>query len=147
MKFDYSNSIIIPVSLQLYNFEKAQIPHFKNPGITPRQQLALIVGNNVDVLMLKTPMLIQAYIPIRVANQTDSTIQLLMEALKSQSEWISISKTIRANKTISKLLSTWLIDMMNHSTAEKKNNHKMNGQSSQQRLSTKNNSQLKKTTN
>jgi hypothetical protein len=29
MKFDYSNNIIIPGSLQLDNFEKAQIPHYK----------------------------------------------------------------------------------------------------------------------
>jgi hypothetical protein len=42
MKFDYSNNIIIPGSLQLDDFEKAQIPYYKNPGITPRQQLALI---------------------------------------------------------------------------------------------------------
>jgi hypothetical protein len=49
----------------------------KNPGITPREHLGLIVGNNYDVLMLKTPMLIQAYILNRVANQTGGTIQLL----------------------------------------------------------------------
>ncbi len=46
MKFDYSNNIIIPGSLQIDNFEKAQILHYKNPSITPRQQFALIVGNN-----------------------------------------------------------------------------------------------------
>jgi hypothetical protein len=100
MKFDYSNNIIIPGSLQFDNFEQAQIPHYKNPAITPRQQLALIVGNNLDALMLKTPMLIQVHILIRVANQIGGTIQLLMEALKTQSEWILISKTISANKTI-----------------------------------------------
>jgi hypothetical protein len=73
--------------------------------------------------MLKTPMLIQVYIPSRVAYQTGGTIQLLMQALKTKSNWISISKTISANKTISKLLSTWLIETMNHSTAKKRNNH------------------------
>jgi hypothetical protein len=120
MKFDYSINIIIPGSLQLDNFETAKIPHYKNPGITPRQQLGLIVGNNFDALMLKTPMLIQAYIPKRVANQNGGTIQLLMEALKKQSEWILISKTTSANRTISKLLSTWLYEKMTHSTAKKK---------------------------
>jgi hypothetical protein len=45
-----------------------------------------------------------------------------MEALKTKSDWISISKTISANKTISKLLYTWLIETMNHSTGEKKGN-------------------------
>ncbi len=67
-------------------------------------------------------MLIQAYIPSRVANQSGGTIQLLMEALKTKSDWILISKTISANNTISKLLSTWLIEMLNHSTTEKRNN-------------------------
>jgi hypothetical protein len=46
-----------------------------------------------------------------------------MEALKTQSEWILISKMISANKAISKLLSTWLFGTMNHSTAENRNNH------------------------
>jgi hypothetical protein len=58
MKFNYSNNIIIPGSLQLDNFEKAQIPLYKNSGVTPRQQWALTVGNNFDALMLKTAMLI-----------------------------------------------------------------------------------------
>ncbi len=47
MKFDYSDNIIIPGSPQLDVIEKAQIPHYKNSGVTPRQQLALIAGNNL----------------------------------------------------------------------------------------------------
>jgi hypothetical protein len=66
-------------------------------------------------------MLIQEYIANRVENQSGVTIQLLMEALKAKSDLILISKTISANKTISKLLSTWLIEMTNHSTTEKRN--------------------------
>jgi hypothetical protein len=119
MKFDYSNNKIIPGSLQLDNFEKAQILHYKNPGVTPREQLGQIVGNHFEALMLKTPMLIQAYIPNRVTNQSGGTIQLLMESLKIKSDWILISKTISANKTISKLLSTWLIETMAHSRRKK----------------------------
>jgi hypothetical protein len=69
-----------------------------------------------------------------------------MEALKIKSDWILISKTISANKTISKLLSTWLIERMNHSTAEK-GIIPTNSQSSLQRLSTKNNSHLRNATN
>jgi hypothetical protein len=46
-----------------------------------------------------------------------------MESLKIKSDWISISKTISANKKISKLLSSWLIETIAHSTAEKKNNN------------------------
>ncbi len=38
IKFDYSKNIIIQGSLQLDDFEKAQIPHYKNPGVTLRQQ-------------------------------------------------------------------------------------------------------------
>jgi hypothetical protein len=61
MKFDYSKNKIIPRSLQLDDFERAQIPHYKNPGITPREQLGQIAGNHFEVLMLKTPMFIRAY--------------------------------------------------------------------------------------
>jgi hypothetical protein len=67
-------------------------------------------------------MIIQAYIPHRVASQSGGAIQLLMESLKIKSDWILISKVISANKTISKLLSTWLIETITHSTAEKRNN-------------------------
>jgi hypothetical protein len=123
MKFDYSSKIIISESLQLDDFDTAKKLHYKKPGITPRQQLGLIVGNNFDALMLKTPMFMQAYIPNRVANQIGGTIQLLMEFLKTQSKWISISKKISANKTILKLLSTWLYEMMTHITAKQRNNH------------------------
>jgi hypothetical protein len=45
-----------------------------------------------------------------------------MESLKIKSDWILISKTISATQTISKVLSTWLIETMAHSTAEKRNN-------------------------
>jgi hypothetical protein len=48
--------------------------------------------------MLKTPMLIQAYIPNRVATKSGGTIQLLMESLKVKSDWISISQMISAKK-------------------------------------------------
>jgi hypothetical protein len=67
-------------------------------------------------------MLIQAYIPQRVANQKGGIIQLLMESLKIKSDWILISKMFSANKTISKLLSTQLIETLTHSTAEKRKN-------------------------
>jgi hypothetical protein len=82
MKFDYSNNIIIPGSLQLNDFETTKILHYKNPGITPREQLGLIIENNFDMLMLKTPILIQAYIPNRIGGN----IKLLMQALKTQRE-------------------------------------------------------------
>jgi hypothetical protein len=68
-----------------------------------------------------------------------------MEALKTQSEWILISKAISANKTKSKILSTWLFETINHSTAEKKVTITTNSQSSLQHLSTKNNSNLRNT--
>ncbi len=97
MKFYCSNNKIIPGSLQLDNFEKAQILHYNYPGKTPREQLGQIIGNHFEVLMLKTPVLNQAYIPHRVANKSGGTIQLLMESLKIKSDWILISKTISAN--------------------------------------------------
>jgi hypothetical protein len=51
MKFDYSTSKIIPGSLQFNDFEKAQILHYKYPGVTPREQLGQIVGNHFAALM------------------------------------------------------------------------------------------------
>ncbi len=45
MKFDYSNNIIIPGSIQLDDFETAKILHYKNPGVSLRQQLGLIARN------------------------------------------------------------------------------------------------------
>jgi hypothetical protein len=66
--------------------------------------------------MLKTPILIQVYIPNRIGGN----MKLLMHALKTQSEWISISKTKSENKMIYKLLSTFLNEAMNHSTGKKK---------------------------
>ncbi len=66
--------------------------------------------------MLKTPIFIQANIP----NRLGGNIRLLMQALKTQSERILIRKTISANKAISKLLSTWLYEMIDHSTAAQK---------------------------
>ncbi len=74
MKFDYSNNKFILGSLQLDNFERAQILLYKNPGVTPREQLGQIIGNHFEALMLKPPMLIQAYIPNRVANQSGDTM-------------------------------------------------------------------------
>jgi hypothetical protein len=53
MKFDYSNNNIILGSFQLDNFERAHILHYKNPGVTPREQLGKIVGDHFEVLMLK----------------------------------------------------------------------------------------------
>jgi hypothetical protein len=89
---------------------------------------------------MKRPILIQAYIP----NRIDGDIKQLMQAFKTQSEWISISKMNSANKMISKLLSTWLCETMDHSTA-KKGIITTIGQRSLQHLSTKNNSQSRNT--
>jgi hypothetical protein len=107
MKFDYSNNIIILGSLQLDDFETAIIPYYKKSWHYSKRAVRSNRWNDFDALMLKTPILIQAYIPNRFANQIGGTIQLLMQALKTQSEWILISKLISANKMISKLLSTW----------------------------------------
>ncbi len=52
-KIDYSNNSIIPGSLQLDNFEPAKFTRYKKHGISQREQLVLIVGNNFDTLMLK----------------------------------------------------------------------------------------------
>jgi hypothetical protein len=68
--------------------------------------------------MLTTPFIFQAYIPKTVGGD----IQTIMENLTAQSLWVSISKMNSAHKTISKTLSSWLYETLDHSTARKKNN-------------------------
>jgi hypothetical protein len=109
LQASFARNLIIPTTksfhnhFKLDNFEKVQFLHYKNFGVTLREQLGQIVGNHFEALMLKSPMLIQAYIPNRVANQSGDTIQLLMEFLKIKNDQILISKTISANETILKL--------------------------------------------
>jgi hypothetical protein len=49
-------------------------------------------------------------------------MEILMKAMKMQSEWISINKMHVAKKTNSKVISLWLEETLLHSTARRRNN-------------------------
>jgi hypothetical protein len=51
-KFDYFNNILLPGSLEIPKFERAKIPNFKKPDLTPRHQLTLTDNNHEDTSML-----------------------------------------------------------------------------------------------
>jgi hypothetical protein len=38
-KFDYSSNKIQPGSLDIQDFKNARVPHFKDPGVNPKEQL------------------------------------------------------------------------------------------------------------
>ncbi len=67
--------------------------------------------------MLKSTFNVQVYIPKKLNGNIDE----LMDAMKMQSELISINKTHAAKNTITKLISLWLEETLLHSTARKRN--------------------------
>jgi hypothetical protein len=67
--------------------------------------------------MLKSTFNVQAY----TRKKMNGNIDELMQAMKIQSEWISINKTHAANKTILKVISLWLEETLLHSTARRRN--------------------------
>ncbi len=103
-KFDYSSNKIQPGSIDIQNFKNARVPHFKDPGVTPKGQLKLIISGEFEAKMLKSTFNVQAYIPKKLNGNIDE----LAKAMMNQSEWISIIKMQAANKTISKVISLWL---------------------------------------
>ena len=75
------------------------------------------MNGNETSKMLQNPFTVEVYIP--KGRQGD--ILQLMDSMRKQSEMISESKTRAANKTISTLLSIWLVDTLSHSKPEKRN--------------------------
>jgi len=116
-KFDYENKIL-PGSLSILDFKDAKIPHFVDPEISPDYQLKQIMNGNETSKMLENPFTVEVYIPKGIHGDFFQ----LMESMRKQSEWISESKTLAANKTISMLLYIWLNDTQSHSKPKQRNN-------------------------
>jgi hypothetical protein len=116
-KFDYENKIL-PGSLSIQDFKDAKIPHFVDHNISPTEQIKKIMNGNETSKMLQNPFTVEVYIP--KGRQGD--ILQLMDSMRKQSEMISESKTRAANKTISRLLSIWLVDTLTHSKPKQRNN-------------------------
>jgi hypothetical protein len=68
-KFDYSSNKIQPGSLNIQDFKNATVPHFKDPGVTPKKQLKLIISGEFKAKMLKSTFNVQAYIPKKLTGK------------------------------------------------------------------------------
>jgi hypothetical protein len=117
-KFDYSSNKIQPSSLDIQDFKNARVPHFKDPGVTLKEQLKFIISGEFEPKMLKSTFNVQAYIPKKLTGNIDE----LKKAMKNQSDWISINKMQAANKTILKAILLWLEETLLHSSPRRRNN-------------------------
>jgi hypothetical protein len=90
-KLDYSSKNIQPGSLDIQDFKYPRAPHFKDLGVASKEQLKLIISGEFEAKMLKSTFNVQAYILKKLNGNTDE----LTQAMKMQSEWISMNKRIR----------------------------------------------------
>jgi hypothetical protein len=95
-KFDYSSNKIQPGSLDIQDFKNARVPHFKDSGVTPKEQLKLIISGEFEVNILKSSFNVQAYIPNKMTGHIDE----LTKAMKNQSNRNSINKMQAVINTI-----------------------------------------------
>jgi hypothetical protein len=70
-KFDYSSNKILPRSLDIQDFKNARVPHFKDPEVTVKEQLKLIISGEFEAKMLKSTFNVQAYIPKKLTGNID----------------------------------------------------------------------------
>ena len=70
-KFDYSSNKIQPGSLDIQDFKNARVPHFKDPGVTPKEHLKLTISGELEAKMLKSTFNVQAYIPKKLTGNID----------------------------------------------------------------------------
>jgi len=121
-KFDYLENNLVPGSLDRTKFEQADIPYFKLPEdstVTPERLLNNINSKESDYLpMLKQPFHVTAYYPSNKNCDIDTLTVVLM--VKSSSH--SRNKLNSAQKSISMVTAEGLIELMNNSTAAKRNN-------------------------
>jgi hypothetical protein len=115
-KIDCSSNKIQPGSLDIQYFKNARVPHCKDPGVTLKEQLKLIISGEFEAKLLNSSLNVWAYIP----KKSNGNIDELMKAMKMQIEWISINKMHAANKTILKVIPLWLKETLLHSTARKR---------------------------
>jgi hypothetical protein len=127
-KFDYQNNTLVSKSLDITNFEKAELPCFTKPTdstLTPERLLNdIFLLNDIDnkdsdsSTMLKTPFNVRAYYPSN--NNCDTNT--LISTLRSMSSSHSKHKLNSAQKSISSVTAEVLTELTNNSTAEERNN-------------------------
>jgi len=116
-KFDYDNNTLLSKSLDITNFDTADIPNFKLPSnndthLTPEQLLNNINNDGGQLVMLQKLFHAKVYI----INDTKCNINKLTEELKLRSAIISHSKLNSAQKTISVKLAIGLQEIMTNSS-------------------------------
>ena len=127
-KFDYQNNTLVSKSLDITNFEKAELPCFTKPTdstLTPERLLNdIFLVNDIDnkdsdsSTMLKTPFNVRAYYPSN--NNCDTNT--LISTLRSMSSLHSKNKLNSAQKSISRVTADVLIELTKNSTAAQRNN-------------------------
>ncbi len=71
IKLDYSSNKIQPGSLDMQDFKNARVLHFKDPGVTLKDQLKLIISGEFEAKMLISTFNVQAYIPKMLPGNID----------------------------------------------------------------------------
>jgi hypothetical protein len=92
--FDYSNNKIQPGSLNIQDFKNARVPHFKDPGVTPKEQLKLIISGEFEAKMLKSKFIVQAYIPKKL----NGNINELTQAMRCRVHGFLLTRCMRLTK-------------------------------------------------
>jgi hypothetical protein len=70
-KFDYSSNKIQPGSLDIQDFKNTRVPRFKDPGVSPKEQLKLIISGEFEAKMLTSTFNVQVYIPKKLNGNID----------------------------------------------------------------------------
>jgi hypothetical protein len=116
--FDLENNYINPGLLSMKDFKRAIIQHFQMNEHTPSEQLNNIMERDLLEPMMTSTFTVQAHVP-KETNQTN--IDKLMKTLIQHSSWISINRKESARKTISRLLSDGLSELIEMGTQERVN--------------------------
>jgi hypothetical protein len=91
--------------------KNANIPHFKAVSKKPIDHFEDFLNDNYPAEMLTKCFQVQAFYPTQVFPEVNH----LMNTLRQHSEWISTNKIFSADKTISKLLSIAIKDILKDS--------------------------------
>jgi hypothetical protein len=102
------------------DFKNANIPHFKAVARMPVNHLEDILNDKYAAEMLAKCFQVQAFYPTQVSTEVDHLMNTLW--MHSDSEWISNNKKLSTEKTISKLLSITMKDILKYSHKVQRDN-------------------------
>ncbi len=105
-------------SLKMRDFKNANMPHFKAVSKKPIDHLEDILNDNYPAEMFTKCFQVQAFYPTQVSTEVNH----FMNTLQMHSEWISTNKKLSAEKSISKLLSFAIKDVLMFSNKVQRDN-------------------------